>query len=53
MSPGYEDEHLPSVTMTISTEVVEYKPRRRRLDPKIILEKDLEGGPLQALGDIQ
>ena len=48
-----EDEHLPSVAMAVSVEVIEYKPRRRRVDPKIILESDLEGGPLQALGDIQ
>ena len=56
MSPDllkYEDEDLPSVVGTMGTGTVEYRSRRRQMDPKIILDSDIEGGALQTLGDIQ
>ncbi len=49
----YGNETLPSASAAVGLDRIEYRSRRRRLDPKIILDCDIEDGALQALGDIQ
>lgn len=45
-----EDESVMTVNKPCA---IQYGTRKKKLDPKIIVDSDLEGGALEALGDIQ